>query len=217
MKQSFPDFSYETEWWQKGYAVIGLDEVGRGCLAGPVTIGGVCFTSPPENLDEWLHMGINDSKKLSSKKRSELYSKLSNICDFRTASTEVRGINQNGIVPSIYKGMAQIVLSFKKTLPDKKIILLIDGAPISHIPYINDVARVSIVKGDGKCISIAAASILAKVERDEFMIELDSKHPQYFWKDNKGYGTLQHRTAIRELGVTPCHRTLFIRNILKQR
>ena len=212
-----PDFNYELEYWEKGYAVIGLDEVGRGCLAGPVTVGGVCFTEKPSNIDYWLTMGIQDSKKLSPKKRSEMYDLLKDTCHFKTASTQVSDINAKGIVHSIYLAMAEIITAFKKSLSDRKIILLIDGAPISHIPYINDIERLSIVKGDGKCISIAAASILAKVERDAHMDILNEKHPAYCWNENKGYGTLKHRTAIREHGLTPYHRTLFTRNILKQR
>lgn len=217
MKQPPPDFTYELPYLQRDYAVIGLDEVGRGCLAGPVTVGGVCFAEMPTNLDEWMKMGIHDSKKLSALKRQQLSDLLKEKCIYETASSPVDRINTKGIVHSIFQAMAAIVQSFKKRLPDKKIILLIDGAPISHIPYINDLERVSIVKGDGKCISIAAASILAKVERDEHMNVLDTEYPAYFWKENKGYGTVKHREAIKQVGISPHHRTLFVRNILGTR
>ncbi len=214
MKIPPPDFTYELTYLQKDYAVIGLDEVGRGCLAGPVTVGGVCFTQVPDDIKKWLTMGIHDSKKLTALKRENLATLLKEKCLYETASTSVDQINKKGIVQSIFQSMAEIVQSFKKRLPDKKIILLIDGAPISHIPYINDLERVSIVKGDCTCISIAAASILAKVERDEHMNVLDNEYPAYFWKENKGYGTAKHRHAIQNVGISPYHRTLFIRNIL---
>lgn len=217
MKSPLPDFSYEQQYWQNEFVVIGLDEVGRGCLAGPVTVGGVCMEFGGINMTNFLKLGVNDSKKLSAQKRELLSAQLKNMCSFKTASTDIHDINSIGIVESIKKAMSNIVLYFKKQLPNKKILLLLDGLPIHHLPYIDDIPRVSIVKGDGKCISIAAASILAKVERDEYMNLLDNEFPVYDWKKNKGYGTVVHRNAIKEHGITPHHRTLFVRNILKQR
>lgn len=215
MKTSLPDFSYEQTYWKDGYVVIGLDEVGRGCLAGPVTVGGVCMDMSSTDINKLLSFGINDSKQLSRAKRKKLSNVLKHSCQFLTASTPTEDINKRGIVPCIKHAMSEIVLNFKKQLPNKKIILLIDGLPIQHIPYIDDIPRVSIVKGDGACISIAAASILAKVERDEYMNLLDEQFPAYEWKQNKGYGTIKHRNAIKTYGITPYHRTLFVRNIIR--
>ncbi len=217
MQRSLPDFSYEQTYWNQDYVVIGLDEVGRGCLAGPVTVGGVCMQLNSTDTEKLMKVGINDSKKLSAKKREQISSVLKNNCDFYTASSSVEDINNLGIVDSIKKAMSTIVLHFKKKLPDKKIILLIDGLPIQHIPYIDDIKRVSIIKGDGACISIAAASILAKVERDLYMNSIDNEYPAYEWKHNKGYGTLTHRNTIQTIGISPYHRTLFVRNSLQQR
>lgn len=211
---AFPDFTFEEKYWQDGYVVIGIDEVGRGCLAGPVTVGGVSIDSKNLLKNEWLQLGVNDSKKLSAKTREKLVPILMEKCMYSTASVNSEKINELGIVTCIKLAMSKVVQNIQLHFPSKQIILLIDGLPISHIPYINDIPRVSIIKGDGKSISIAAASIIAKVERDLYMSSLSTEFPDYDWVTNKGYGTLKHRSAIQKHGISPHHRTLYIRKIL---
>lgn len=216
MKTALPDFTHEKIYWNQDYVIIGLDEVGRGCLAGPVTVGGVCMKLNGTDTDKLMKLGINDSKKLSAKKRESISEILKNTCRFNTSSIDTDSINKLGIVTCIKQAMSNIVLNFKKELSNSKIILLIDGIPMRDIPYINDIPQVAIIKGDGVCISIAAASIIAKVERDEFMNQIDMEYPAYNWKVNKGYGTLSHRNAIKQYGISPYHRTLFVRNVLQE-
>jgi len=211
----FPDFSFEEKYGNKGYTIIGIDEVGRGCLAGPVTVGAVCINTHIIDKQKWLSYGINDSKQITPLQREQLAVIVKKQCLYSTSFIAPQHINSHGIVHSVVAGISNVVLKCKKSFPDNKIILLIDGLPISHIPYINDIQRVSIVKGDGKSISIAAASIIAKVERDEYMNELSKQYPHYAWDENKGYGTVKHRNAIKQYGVTSHHRNLFVRNILK--
>lgn len=213
MKQ-MPTFELEDQYWQEDYTVIGIDEVGRGCLAGPVTVGAVALENSTDKK-KWLQFGINDSKKLSATKRESICETISSQCTYSLSFISTEKINSLGIVQSILEGMAESVQNIIKSLHNKKIVLLIDGLPISHIPYINDIPRVSVVKGDGKSISIASASIIAKVKRDSLMEELSSSYPNYMWDENKGYGTLKHRNAIQKYGISPYHRTKFVRNILR--
>ncbi|CAN5153974.1 ribonuclease HII [soil metagenome] len=214
--KSFPHFEHELEHWQKGYTVIGIDEVGRGCLAGPITVGAVCF-SPTLSQAEQKHietLGIQDSKKLSAKKRETLTQSITQYAIYSDiASSSVEMINKKGIEYAFHDAIGRIVKKFVLSFPDNKLLLLIDGRTIPHIPYINDIERIHIVKGDSISISIAAASIVAKVTRDQYMDEL-SGHELYDWENNKGYGTQRHCDAIVQHGLSPHHRLLFVRKIL---
>lgn len=211
-----PHFQYENEYWQKGYVVIGIDEVGKGCLAGPITVGAVAF-APTLTLQEKrkiLATGINDSKQLPVKKREQLIHIIKNQAHYTaTASSDVEVINSKGIELALSQAIANIVLKYRLDFPDNKILLLVDGRTIANIPYINDIERKHIVKGDSICVSIAAASIIAKVSRDTYMKTLLG-HEKYAWERNKGYGTKHHREAIMQYGITKYHRTLFVRNVL---
>ncbi len=217
MQKTFPDFSFENDLWEKDYLVVGIDEVGRGALAGPLTIGATIFSKlmDEDTKRAISEYGINDSKMLSPLKRLELSFIIKKTCVFaKTVSIHTDKINSLGIVPAWKSCVAHLVKMIQKDFPDNKIHLLIDGLPMKHIPYINNVPRTGIVKGDSRSISIAAASIIAKVERDSYMKLFSTKYPNYEWGVNKGYGTKSHRDAIKKFGATRIHRDLFLRKII---
>ncbi len=211
---TLPDFSFEKKLHKKGYRVIaGIDEVGRGCFAGPVVAGCVVFFPDPKFgiPDSVL---INDSKKLSAKRR-EIADKWirKNAFAFGIGQTSVARINKMGI-----KKASEI--AFREAIKNCRVqinYLLIDAF---YIPYVRGLRRKNqkpITKGDTKSVSIAAASIIAKVYRDRLMLEL-SKKPKfrkYKWDRNKGYGTLEHGRAIKKYGLTRQHRKTFVETWLK--
>lgn len=179
--------------------ICGIDEVGRGPFAGPVMAGAVILPKDEEILY------LNDSKKLSAKKRNELYDI---ICEkavaWSVARVEPERIDEINILQATFEAMREAV-SKLAVRPD---ILLVDAV---HIPDL-DIPQESIVKGDAKSVSIAAASIVAKVTRDRIMEEYAGKYPGYGFEKNMGYGTAEHRQALKELGPTPIHRRSFIHN-----
>ncbi|MBQ5933973.1 MAG: ribonuclease HII [Lachnospiraceae bacterium] len=184
--------------------ICGIDEVGRGPFAGPVVAGAVILPKDEEILY------LNDSKKLSEKKREELYDII-----MEKAVAVGLGLETNEVIDEInikratHSAMRKAIKDLKnpKTgemfTPD---ILLVDA---EHIPDV-DIKQVGIIKGDAKSISIAAASIIAKVTRDRMMVEYDKIYPGYDLAGNKGYGTAAHIAAIKELGMTPIHRRSFV-------
>ena len=175
----------------------GLDEAGRGCLAGPVVAAAVIL---PEHYDL---PGLNDSKKLSPAKREALRTEIERqAMAWAVAMIDNRKIDEINIFRASYAAMHNAI----RKLPDPPAFLLVDGK--FFIPYQN-IPWQCIIKGDGKYASIAAASILAKTHRDEYMIRLHKKYPVYHWDKNKGYPTKAHRQAIREYGITPYHRRTF--------
>lgn len=194
--------TFENEGYQKGYTYIGgIDEAGRGPLAGPVVAAVVVF-KPGTKIE-----GINDSKKLSEAKRDELFDIIKEqALDYGIGIVQKDEIDEYNILNATYMAMKKAINCLKKT-PD---YLLVDAA---HVPDIN-IDQKSIIKGDSKSISIAAASILAKVTRDSLMYEYDKMYPEYGFASHKGYGTDQHYKAIREHGITPIHRKSFLKNIL---
>ena len=190
--------AYEKEYAVFG-AVCGIDEVGRGPLAGPVVAGAVILP-----LDCNI-LYINDSKKLSAKKREELYPIiLEEAVSVGIGMVSPQRIDEINILQATYEAMREAIdkLSIK---PD---ILLNDAVTIPGV----SIRQVPIIKGDGKSISIAAASIVAKVTRDKLMEEYDKIMPEYSFASNKGYGTAAHIAALKEHGPTPIHRKSFIRN-----
>lgn len=192
--------SYEKEYSAYSH-ICGIDEVGRGPLAGPVVACAVILPKDSRILY------VNDSKKLSEKKRNELYDIIINeAVSYGLGVVDWNIIDEINILQATYKAMRQAVnnLSIK---PD---ILLNDAVTI---PEINDIKQVPIIKGDAKSLSIACASIIAKVTRDRMMAEYDSIYPGYDFASNKGYGTAKHMDAIRRLGPSPIHRKTFIKNI----
>ncbi len=188
--------AYEREY--SGYdAVCGIDEVGRGPFAGPVVAGAVIL---PKNCDI---LYINDSKKLSAKKREELSAIIKEkAVAWAVARVENDRIDEINILQATYEAMRMAI----KNLAVKPDILLNDAVEIPGV----DILQVPIKKGDAKSISIGAASIVAKVYRDEIMKEYDSIYPGYGFANNMGYGTKMHIKALQELGPTPIHRRSFI-------
>ena len=182
--------------------ICGIDEVGRGPLAGPTVAGAVIL---PKDL---LIYYINDSKKLSETRREKLYDEIiSKAVASSIGIVSVESINKtDNISYSVYEAMRQAI----DKLEVKPDLLLVDAFRIPDVT----IRQVPIVKGDAKSISIAAASIIAKVSRDRIMVELDNIYPGYGFKDNKGYGTKEHINALKTLGRTPVHRDKFIRNFV---
>ena len=197
----------EAELRNKGYtAVAGVDEVGRGPLAGPVVAAAVVL--PPDfDLIE-----VNDSKKLSEKKREELFPLITEkAVAYSIGMVSHDVIDEINILEATKRAMKDAVLSLNEKLKSKGHsqidMLLIDALTLSDMPM----EQMGIVKGDAKSISIAAASILAKVTRDHMMIDYDCKYPGYGFASNKGYGTKTHYEGIQKLGICPIHRKSFLK------
>ena len=194
-------YEYENQLKENGYKIVcGVDEAGRGPLAGPVFAAAVIL---PDGLDE---LGINDSKKLSEKKRDALFELIKEkAIAWSVASASEQEIDEINILNATFLAMQRAVegLSVK---PDAA---LIDG---NRRPN-TGVEEMTLVKGDAKSISIAAASILAKVSRDRYLTELDEKYPQYQFSRHKGYPTKLHYEMIKEHGISPVHRLSFLKNL----
>lgn len=186
-------YQYEKELWNNGINLVGgIDEVGRGPLIGPVVTS--CVILPKDFILE----GLTDSKKLSEKKRDKFYDIIMEkaICvGIGIVSSDV--IDEINIYEATKVAMKQAVDNMK-IKPEH---ILVDAMPLSL-----DIPTTSIIKGDSKSITIAAASVIAKVTRDRMLIELDKKYPMYDLKHNKGYGTKKHLEALKEYGITKYHR-----------
>jgi len=181
----------------KNLTEAGCDEAGRGCLAGPVFAAAVIL---PRN---YKHPVLNDSKKLSEKQRISLRKEIiESAISWAVASIDNNEIDEINILRASIKAM-HLALDNLNVRPE---FLIIDGN--RFYPY-KDIGHKTIVRGDSLYFSIAAASVLAKTSRDEFMIKLDSEFPEYGWVKNKGYGTELHRKAILKFGITPYHRRSF--------
>ncbi|MBQ5884219.1 MAG: ribonuclease HII [Clostridia bacterium] len=196
------DYSYEIQAHEKGYKVVcGIDEAGRGPLAGPVFAAAVIL---PEN---YSHPVLNDSKKLSEKKRDAVYDDIiKDAVSYSVGIATEEEIDEINILNATFLAMKRAVdgLNIK---PD---FAYIDG---NQYPK-TGVKEETIVKGDGKCISVAAASIIAKVSRDRFMLEVDKEYPEYQFSKHKGYGTKLHYEMIEKYGVSKVHRKSFLKKIL---
>jgi len=200
----FPNFKIEQDLIRNGCSIIaGVDEVGRGPLAGPVTAAAVILD--PLNIPD----NLNDSKILSSKKREKLFEQLKSSSAFAVAHVSPEEIDKLNILQASLLAMVNAVSNLKV----KPNHILIDG---NKVPNRLVGRATAIVKGDRKVLSIAAASIIAKVTRDKLMRDLDSEFPVYGWAKNAGYPTKCHMNAIVKYGVTPYHRRSFrpIHNIL---
>lgn len=187
--------------------LIGTDEAGRGPGAGGVFASAVYFNDTSDDLIEKLS-GLNDSKKLSKKKREELYDVILENTINSTVCVEVEEIEKINILNASLKAMRLACENVIKEVHTQQILVLVDGnKKIKDFTY----TQQFIIKGDSKSASIAAASILAKVSRDRYMEELDKKFPQYNWKQNAGYLTAEHLKAIEKYGITPYHRKSFLK------
>ena len=201
-----PDFTFETQAMNAGArCVAGVDEVGRGPLAGPVTAAAVILD--PAQIPE----GLNDSNRLTARKRAALSEMLMEVADVSIAHASVEEIDTHNILRAAHLAMERAVAGLKRQ-PD---LALIDG---NMIPRNLSVPGQSIIKGDAVCLSIAAASIVAKISRDKIMWDLAQQYPGYGWQTNAGYPSKSHKEALRNLGVTPHHRRSFkpVHNILYQ-
>ncbi|MCR5487580.1 MAG: ribonuclease HII [Lachnospiraceae bacterium] len=192
---------YEMQSYEREYAdcglICGIDEAGRGPFAGPVVAGAVIL---PRDCDI---LYINDSKKLSEKKREEVYAQIrEKAVAWAVGMASPERIDEINILQATYEAMREAIKNLG-VVPD---ILLNDAVTIPGV----DIKQVPIIKGDAKCLSIAAASIMAKVTRDAIMVEYDKTYPGYGFASHKGYGTKQHIMAIKELGPLPIHRRSFI-------
>ncbi|MDQ7071832.1 MAG: ribonuclease HII [Rhodobacterales bacterium] len=201
-----PDYSYERLALQKGaMRVAGVDEVGRGPLAGPVTAAAVVLD--PDNIPE----GLDDSKKLTAKRRAVLNDLIWEMADVSIAHASVEEIDEINILRASHLAMERAVAGLS-TAPDH---VLIDG---NLIPRGLVIPSQAIIKGDAHSVSISAASIVAKICRDAIMVDLAQQHPGYGWETNAGYPSKSHKEALQNLGVTPHHRRSFkpVHNILYQ-
>lgn len=190
---------YENKALGEGYKIIcGVDEAGRGPLAGPVYAAAVIL---PQG---YVVDGVNDSKKLSAKKRDILYDKIIGECvAYSVGIADEKEIDEINILQATFKAMRRAV-SGLGVKPD---LALIDG---NRKPGL-DIAEWDIVKGDAKSANIAAASIIAKVSRDRYMLEMARKYPEYQFEKHKGYGTRLHYEMIEKYGVSPIHRKSFLK------
>lgn len=198
-----PDFACENEARIKGYKLVcGVDEAGRGPLAGPVCAAAVIL---PDNCEI---EGLNDSKKISEKKREALFDIIKEkAVAYSIAYGSLEEIEEYNILEATYLAMNRAI----EGLNTKADFALIDG---NRVPKGIKIPCETVVKGDSKSCSIAAASILAKVTRDRLMLEYDKKYPQYLFAQHKGYGTKAHYEAIKQHGVCEIHRLSFLKNVL---
>ena len=191
---------YERKFADAEY-ICGVDEVGRGPFAGPVMAGAVILPKDCEILY------LNDSKKLSYKKREALFDEIrEKAVSYFVARVEPSRIDEINILQATYEAMREAINNLS-VRPD---IILVDAVNIPGI----DIRQESIIKGDAKSVSIAAASIIAKVTRDRVMEEYAKEYPGYGFERNMGYGTAEHRAALKEKGATPIHRRSFIHNYI---
>ena len=203
----------EEELYSQGTtSIAGIDEAGRGPLAGPVVVA--CVVMPKDSMIE----GVNDSKKVSEKKREKLYEEIiKEAIGYGVGIISQEEIDRINILNATKEGLTTAIKELEKDLQekqrefDKPEIILVDALTkidTDHIPYR------SIIKGDAKSYSIAAASIIAKVTRDRIMREWAEVYPMYGFEKHKGYGTAAHIAAIKEYGLCPLHRRSFVKNIV---
>ncbi len=189
--------AYERVWWAEGRVVAGLDEAGRGAWAGPVVAGAVILPPVPERLLEAL-AGVDDSKRLTPATRDRLYDRIREVAATAVGVIPPAVIDEIGVLNATYRAMEAALAA----LPQPPDALLIDYIPRRLGAW----EQKRLVRGESASLSIAAASIIAKVHRDRLLLALDEQYPGYGFARHKGYGTKQHRRAIAELGPAPIHR-----------
>lgn len=202
-----PDFRFERAAQDLGWArVAGVDEAGRGPLAGPVVAAAVVLT--PDAMTDPVWARLDDSKRMTDRARDLLFDQITASADVGVGIVDLEAIEELNILGATMKAMTDAVAALVRK-PDH---VLIDG---NRMPLLTCSAE-TIVKGDAKSLSIAAASVIAKVTRDRIMAELNLRYPGYGWDRNAGYGTAEHLDALNRLGVSPHHRKSFapVRKIL---
>jgi ribonuclease HII len=198
-----PDISFESQLWNSGLLhIAGLDEAGRGALAGPVAVGAVILPND-ETLLSCALDGVRDSKQMTPEERESLAPRIKQVAlTWSTAFASADEIDSQGIVPATrlaaLRALNGLSLSPQYLLTDFRL----------ELPEL-DVSQTALVKGDALCLSIAAASVLAKTARDKLMRELDRHYQGYGLGKHKGYGTQAHRSALKRLGISPIHRKTF--------
>ena len=199
------NFEIEKEYISDGFnCICGVDEAGRGPLAGPVCAAAVILPGGA------VILGLDDSKKLTEKKREALYDVIKETAvSYGIAFASEKEIDEMNILNATFLAMNRAV----EKLGVKPDLALIDGNQKPH----TGINEVTVIKGDGKSMSIAAASVLAKVTRDRYMLELDKKYPQYEFRKHKGYGTKLHYEKILEYGISDVHRKTFLKNLEDKR
>lgn len=201
--------SFERAAYDRGTRIVcGIDEAGRGPLAGPVCAAAVIL---PRELDLAAALpGLNDSKKLSDARRRELFEKIKAVAvGYGIAFASAEEIDEINILQATFLAMARAAAQ----LPEKPDLALVDG---NREPDLGGIPVETLVGGDGRSASIAAASILAKVTRDDLMIRLAEAYPQYGFEIHKGYGTKRHYAALEEFGPSPAHRRSFLRKFYER-
>lgn len=196
-------FQFERDEYENGMKIVaGMDEAGRGPLAGPVVVA--CVIMPPE--ERFMIAGVNDSKQLSEKKRNELYGKIIQAARaYAVVQIDEQTIDRINILNATKLGMKRCV----EALTLKPDVVLIDAVKLDL-----DMKTKAIVHGDALSYSIACASILAKVTRDKIMTDLDGQYPQYNFKKHKGYGTQEHIANLKKFGMSAIHRKTFIKHFI---
>ncbi|MBC2603520.1 ribonuclease HII [Puniceicoccus vermicola] len=222
-------WKHDRTYPRQGAGLVGVDEAGRGCLAGPVFAAAVYL---PESIfsRRWSSFKaprIDDSKKLSEAERNTALRFLQNLRDqenvrMAVGTADVEEIDTHNILGATTLAMGRALKGLGLSLASAELPLwsasadeppppvLIDGRPVKRLPYTHE----GLVQGDGKSLTIALASVLAKVERDRWMVEAHQQFPAYGWSRNRGYGTAEHRRGIQETGPCRLHRKLFLRKIL---
>jgi ribonuclease HII len=198
-------YSFQEELAQGGLAV-GLDEVGRGPLAGPLTVGAVVLNPAAAPIE-----GLNDSKQIAEEHRPEVAARAKQAAlAYATVNIQPDEIDREGMTACLRKAFSQAIAAIEAqgVVPD---VVLLDGNPLRIDPR-----EINVIKGDARCAAIAAASVIAKVERDALMVEYDKRYPGYDFASAKGYGSAHHIAAIQEKGLTPIHRASFCGNFLQE-
>ena len=188
-----------------GHVIVGLDEVGRGSVAGPLAVGAVVLPREPQLA------GLDDSKKLTPAQREDVAAQVKDVAlAWEVVFIEARRIDAIGMSASLREAFGQAIARIDEKGLGVDVVLL-DGNPLRI-----DEREVNVVKGDGKCASIAAASIVAQVTRDALMVELAQEYPGYGFEESKGYASAAHIEAIRNLGLSPVHRASFCTSFMQQ-
>ena len=201
MPKGSPDFSLEQA---SPGPVAGIDEVGRGPWAGPVVAAAVVF-SCRDSLPPILRHGLNDSKTLSPARREVLFAELPACTVIGLGAASVAEIDCFNILQATLRAMARAITQLERQMETGPSLALVDG---THAPPLSCPVR-TVIRGDSKSLSIAAASIVAKVTRDRLMVELSHRYPGFGWERNAGYGTAEHKEGLARLGITPHHRRSF--------
>ena len=206
-KDRTASLKHERHYYSLGYThIIGIDEVGRGPWAGPVTAGAVCLPIARDDLSKLLK-GVRDSKKMTARQREALDQTIKDVAiTWGIGSASSEEIDDLGIVPATHLAMRRALEEATKDIDFEPDALFLDDM---LMPELRHTHQVSLIEGDSRTLSIAAASVIAKVHRDEIMLEFDAEFPHYGFAEHKGYGTAKHLQALKQFGILPIHRQYY--------